>query len=68
MDFYACHRMTNDRHRRIYADGNTDSLPARREAVGPWNEKVPGDYERALREYDEYNAKVKEILHRKGFQ
>ena len=28
MDYYAAHRMTNDRHVRIYADGTTESLPA----------------------------------------
>ncbi len=28
MDFYAAHRMTNDRHARIYSDGKAENLPA----------------------------------------
>jgi hypothetical protein len=27
LDYNASHRMTNDRHVRIYADGNTEDLP-----------------------------------------
>ena len=28
MDFYASHRMTNDRHERVWEDGRVESLPA----------------------------------------
>ena len=28
LDYYASHRMTNDRHVRIHADGRCESLPA----------------------------------------
>ena len=28
LDYYAAHRMTNDRHQRIYADGSVVELPA----------------------------------------
>ena len=28
LDYYACHRMTNDRHVRVFADGKREYLPA----------------------------------------
>jgi hypothetical protein len=28
LDYYACHRMTNDRHVRVFADGKKEHLPA----------------------------------------
>ena len=28
MDFYASHRMTNDRHERVWEDGRVEDLPA----------------------------------------
>ena len=28
LDYYAMHRMTNDRHVRLYADGDEEGLPA----------------------------------------
>ena len=28
MDFYASHRMTNDRHERVWEDGRVEGLPA----------------------------------------
>ncbi len=30
LDYYAVHRMTNDRHVRMYADGEQEALPAMR--------------------------------------
>ena len=67
LDFYAKHRMTNDRHLRIYEDGTQVDLPAEWGWFA-YDLKVPGDYERARRERDEHNQRVRDELRRKGFR
>ena len=67
LDFYASHRMTNDRHVRMWEDGQVESLESYQEMLVYKSEK-PGDKERAEREYREHNQRVGEILKRKGFR
>ncbi|PLS79797.1 MAG: hypothetical protein CYG59_11355 [Chloroflexi bacterium] len=66
LDFYASHRMTNDRHVRIHRDGMLEHLPAYQDMM-VHNPAIPGDKERAQREYDEYNRRVAEELREKGW-
>lgn len=68
LDFYAHHRMTNDRHTRVYADGSVVDLPAPLPLPLPYDPNLPGDRERARREYHEHNRMVEDLLRRKGFE
>ena len=67
LDFYASHRMTNDRHVRIWEDGQVKSLESYQEMLIYKSEK-PEDKERAEHEYREHNQRVSEILKKKGFR
>ena len=56
LDFYASHRMTNDRHHRLYADGTSESLDALLDwIVYPPNatEEEKHEAERRFREHNE---------------
>ncbi|MEA4908732.1 MAG: hypothetical protein GYA17_13430 [Chloroflexi bacterium] len=67
LDFYATHRMTNDRHVRIYASGETEMLPAYLEHV-IYPENASQEQQRqAEGEYRQYNAQVTALLRQKGF-
>lgn len=66
LDFYARHRMTNDRHVRVYGDGTRIGLPSEVDFI-TYDPKVPGDEDRAVRARDEHNQMVSETLRRKGF-
>lgn len=65
LDYYAAHRMTNDSHVRIYADGKKENLPSissiRRTSKDPIKDKRLED------EHYEHNRKVVEMLAEKGF-
>ena len=65
LDYYAAHRMTDDRHERIYADGRTKDLPA----LSTFRLCSPDPVEdaRLKRKYDESNRRVTEMLVEKGF-
>ena len=58
LDYYACHRMTNDRHARIHADGSVTHLDAM------WDMCVVG----REGEYRLHNNKVAQMLREKGFR
>ena len=65
LDYYASHRMTNDRHIRLYADGREERLETMREGY-----VVPEDPEEAARaKADAYahNKAVRRMLDEKGF-
>ena len=65
LDYYAAHRMTSDRHRRLYADGTTVCLPALRE-FHQWSQ----DEERnrvLLADYFSENQRTLDLLEKKGF-
>ena len=65
LDFYASHRMTNDRHVRIRSDGSHESLETISEFyVTP---KDPAEAEAAKREFYERNRGVDKMLREKGF-
>lgn len=64
LDFYATNRFTNDRHVRIFEDGQLEELDAPFEAF-VHDPKVPGDRERAERAYFDHNRRVYELLRSK---
>lgn len=57
LDFYAVHRMTNDRHLRIHENGEVTELEALSELILVGNEK----------EYYARNRRVGRMLKAKGF-
>ena len=67
LDYYATHRMTNDRHVRLYADGEAEALPAISEGyIIP--QGATEEEERVLREkYFAHNQAVEQLLEEKGF-
>lgn len=65
MDYYSMHRMTNDGHTRLYADGHSESLPAfldfRRCSEDPVEDtKFEAEFKKA-------NHHVAKLLEAKGF-
>src|SRR5438477_12918830 len=64
LDYYASHRMTNDRHERIYSDGRRGlpSLNDMREAS-----KDPEEDARLQAEFYDRNQKIAAMLEEKGF-
>lgn len=65
LDFYASNRFTNDRHVRILEDGSVEWLEAPRDGFS-YDPELPGDHERAEREYFEHNQRVYALLRSKG--
>lgn len=65
LEFYATHRMTNDRRHRIYESGRMDDLDAIQEMY-MYDSKVPGSEEEAKRRYMEHNQRVAEELRQLG--
>lgn len=69
LDYYAMHRMTNDRHVRLHADGRgtgLDALPATGYVVSSPGDE-PGDAERRESEYWAECERVSRMLDEKGF-
>ena len=63
--YYAAHRMTNDRHVRIYEDGTTEGLP---ELISMrLCSKDPEEDARLEEEHRRENHEVEEMLEKKGF-
>ncbi|HYF62598.1 MAG TPA: hypothetical protein VD886_07265 [Herpetosiphonaceae bacterium] len=67
LDFYATHRMTNERHERLYADGGSESLPAPLPFMVFPADASPEDRERIQQEYYAHNREVGALLRAKGF-
>jgi len=67
LDFYAAHRMTNDRHVRLRASGEIESLPSYQEHIIYAPNASPEEIARVERECYEHNRAVAEMLRRKGF-
>ena len=65
LEFYATHRMTNDRHALIWADGHLDTLEAIRE-FSAYNPDVPGAKEAADQDYRRHNRLVADRLRAAG--
>ena len=65
LDYYASHRMTNDRHVRLHADGRRESLETVQDSyVLP---KDPAKAEQASEEFRARNRSVRRMLDEKGF-
>lgn len=65
MDYYAAHRMTDDSHVRIYADGKEKALPTLNGRVLCSEDPVKA--KRLEEEHDARNREVVEMLVEKGF-
>jgi hypothetical protein len=65
LDYYAAHRMTDDRHIRIYADGTNENLPV----FSPFMQHSYDPAERARFEAEYYaeNKRINAMLEAKGF-
>lgn len=65
LDYYASHRMTNDRHVRLYADGRVQGLEA---VIGM--HVIPEDPKEAAQAQADFHARNREVrcrLDEKGF-
>ncbi len=65
LEFYATHRMTNDRHVRIWADGHVDHMDAINELFA-YDPKAPGSKEAAEEEYLRHNQAVARQVRDRG--
>lgn len=65
LDYYASHRMTNDSHARIYADGRVEGLESLWEMRQSSND--PDEDARLENEFWEHNERVAKLLEAKGF-
>jgi hypothetical protein len=67
LDFYASHRMTNDRHLRIYASGETEGLPALSDMIIYPADASPEQQKKIEQKHARHNKSVMAILKQKGF-
>ena len=67
LDYYAVHRMTNDRHVRLYADGEEEGLPAMAEGYVIRQGATETERKEARRKYFAHNRAVERLLVEKGF-
>lgn len=69
IEVYATHRMTNDRHFRLYDDGSTgdEELEAVDDGIF-YDPKIPGDEERQKKSSDEKTKRVMTDLKKKGIR
>lgn len=67
LDFYATHRMTNDRHVRLRESGEVESLPSYQEHIIYPANASQEEITRVERECYEHNRAVAELLRQKGF-
>ncbi len=65
LDFYAAHRMTNDRHVRIRSNGSEKTLPALDGMRIVY--KDPEEDAKSQREWAERTSKTMQMLEEKGF-
>lgn len=65
LEFYAVHRMTDDRHSKIYDDGEIVDLDAISSMI-LYNPKIPGDEEQQSRINCERNKRIYKELQDKG--
>ena len=65
LDYYSSHRMTDDTHKRIYADGTTEELPS----IASFRivSHDPVEDARLEAEYFARNQEVARMLEEKGF-
>ncbi len=65
LDYYAAHRMTNDRHVRIRSDGTQQLLPALDGMIARYED--PEKDARSKKEWIEKTKRVWKMLEEKGF-
>jgi hypothetical protein len=65
LDYYASHRMADDSHERLYADGSQVSLPVI--ISGFWGSDDPVEHAKLKAAYFEENARIAAELAEKGF-
>ena len=65
LDDNAMHRMTNDRHVRVHANGEEECLPAIASGYSYPQDATPE--EKARDEYLEYDRGIEKLLQKKGF-
>jgi hypothetical protein len=67
LDYYAMHRMTNDRHVRLYANGEEEYLPAMEEGYVIPQGATVAEREAARDKHCGYNQAVEKLLEERGF-
>ena len=67
LDCYSMHRMTNDRHVRWYADGETENLPAMAQGYSYPKDATEAEIEAAQERLFAHNRAVEKLLEEKGF-
>ena len=65
LDYYASHRMTDDRHVRVHANGEEEDLPVLSEFYVSSDD--PAEDKRRRDEYYAENQRTEKILKEKGF-
>lgn len=65
LEFYATHRMTNDRHGVISADGQLENQDSIREML-IFYPKVPGSQDAAVEEFQTHNRAIEHHLRERG--
>ena len=67
LDYYAMHRMTSDRHVRLYADGEEENLPTIAGGYVTPQDATVAEEEEARDRYFAHNQEVEKLLEEKGF-
>ena len=67
LDYYVMHRMTNDRHVRLYANGKEESLPVITQGYSYSEDATEVEKEAARDKYFAHNQAVEKLLEEKGF-
>ena len=67
LDYYAMHRMTDDRHVRLYADGDEAALPAIQGMFAVPMGATEAEQAEARAKHFERNQAVEKLLEEKGF-
>ncbi len=67
LDYYAMHRMTSDRHVRLYADGGEENLPAMAGGYVTSQGATVAEREEVRDKHLAYNQAVEKLLEEKGF-
>ncbi len=68
LDYYASHRMTSDRHVRLYPDGRRESLETLSEFFSYPKDATPEEIVYKKAEFNAYNQAVSKMLNEKGFR
>ena len=66
LDYYSAHRMTDDRHTRVYEDGQIENLPTTRTMYRVTDD--PEENARIKARFDAQNREIAAMLTKKGFK